>query len=341
VDSQGSDANIVIQVIGEISNKGQPHKRFVQTFVLAEQTNGYFVLNDIFRYLADEAEEEEGTQQEPAVPSGVEEPAPSTTAPEAEAEKEGQDEVANKSEEEVFKVDQKLEETVQEIAAPEVADAAVSGAPGPETAEVAVAENTPAAAVAATEEAPTAEPEAPAAEETAEPERPKEPAPTPAPEAQKPAAPVPAAAPKPSVPRTWASLAASAHKVVTPAVPAPAAQQVQAQLKSSAAAAPSQLLGAPAGQSSAPAREPSPANSQGEPAGWQSVTGHKKEQSRSQNPAPAAEGDNKRAYIKNVFPQVEEGALRTALSKFGDITYLDISRQKVRSTRSTMPKNAS
>ncbi len=54
VDSQGSDANIVIQVIGEISNQGQPHKRFVQTFVLAEQTNGYFVLNDIFRYLAEE-----------------------------------------------------------------------------------------------------------------------------------------------------------------------------------------------------------------------------------------------------------------------------------------------
>jgi len=29
----------------------------VQTFVLAEQLNGYYVLNDIFRYLADEDEE--------------------------------------------------------------------------------------------------------------------------------------------------------------------------------------------------------------------------------------------------------------------------------------------
>ena len=77
VDSQGSDANIVIQVIGEISNQGQPHKRFVQTFVLAEQTNGYFVLNDIFRYLADEPVEEDEDQQEQAAPAnGVTEPAP-------------------------------------------------------------------------------------------------------------------------------------------------------------------------------------------------------------------------------------------------------------------------
>ena len=51
VDSQASDSNIVIQVIGEISNKSQPHRKFTQTFVLATQTNGYFVLNDIFRYL--------------------------------------------------------------------------------------------------------------------------------------------------------------------------------------------------------------------------------------------------------------------------------------------------
>ncbi|KAJ8110824.1 hypothetical protein OPT61_g6424 [Boeremia exigua] len=77
VDSQGSDANIVIQVIGEISNKGQPHKRFAQTFVLAEQTNGYFVLNDIFRYLAEDSEEEEVQE---AAANGTEEPASTATA---------------------------------------------------------------------------------------------------------------------------------------------------------------------------------------------------------------------------------------------------------------------
>ncbi|KAG9826821.1 NTF2-like protein, partial [Aureobasidium melanogenum] len=38
VDSQASDDHIVIQVIGEISNKSAPHKKFTQTFVLAAQT---------------------------------------------------------------------------------------------------------------------------------------------------------------------------------------------------------------------------------------------------------------------------------------------------------------
>ncbi|TPR07023.1 RNA recognition motif family protein [Aspergillus niger] len=51
VDSQASFDNILISVIGEISNRSEPSRKFVQTFVLAEQPNGYYVLNDIFRYL--------------------------------------------------------------------------------------------------------------------------------------------------------------------------------------------------------------------------------------------------------------------------------------------------
>ncbi|KAH0260041.1 NTF2-like protein, partial [Aureobasidium melanogenum] len=78
VDSQASDDHIVIQVIGEISNKSAPHKKFTQTFVLAAQTNGYFVLNDIFRYIIEEEDEAEATEesaaiQEPA-PTAVQEP---------------------------------------------------------------------------------------------------------------------------------------------------------------------------------------------------------------------------------------------------------------------------
>ena len=50
VDAQtSSHGGIIIQVIGEMSNRGDPWKKFVQTFFLAEQPNGYFVLNDIFR----------------------------------------------------------------------------------------------------------------------------------------------------------------------------------------------------------------------------------------------------------------------------------------------------
>ncbi|KAK9761767.1 hypothetical protein K7432_013095 [Basidiobolus ranarum] len=59
VDSQASlNGGIIIQVLGEMSNKGGPSQKFAQTFFLAEQPNGYFVLNDIFRYLKDEVDEE-------------------------------------------------------------------------------------------------------------------------------------------------------------------------------------------------------------------------------------------------------------------------------------------
>lgn len=52
VDSQATLGNgVVVQVTGELSNAGQPMRRFTQTFVLAAQTpKKYYVHNDIFRY---------------------------------------------------------------------------------------------------------------------------------------------------------------------------------------------------------------------------------------------------------------------------------------------------
>lgn len=52
VDSQGTLGNgVVVQVTGELSNAGQPMRRFTQTFVLAAQSpKKYYVHNDIFRY---------------------------------------------------------------------------------------------------------------------------------------------------------------------------------------------------------------------------------------------------------------------------------------------------
>ncbi|OAL06070.1 hypothetical protein IQ06DRAFT_290106 [Phaeosphaeriaceae sp. SRC1lsM3a] len=320
VDTQGSESNIVIQVIGEISNQGQPHRRFAQTFVLAEQTNGYFVLNDIFRYLAEEPEEEEELQHEPTAPAkGVQEPAPTAAVPE-DASLNQSNEVAN-SEEDLTKVDEKLEAAQQESTSESVALAAATEQV-PEEIEAPQTEEVPAAV---SEEAPKAT-EAPAVEETAQAEKPKAPVSTPAPSAAK-AAPVamPSGPPKPAAPRTWASLAASAHKVATPVVTAPASQQVPAQAKSTTAAQPAAAAPA-AAQTSAP-RDPSP-SSQGEATGWQTATGHKKEQSRAQNQGPAIDPDQKRAYIKNVYSQVEEGALRAAMTKFGEIEYLDVSRPK-------------
>ncbi len=52
VDSQATIENaVVVQVTGELSNNGEPMRRFMQTFVLAPQTpKKYYVHNDIFRY---------------------------------------------------------------------------------------------------------------------------------------------------------------------------------------------------------------------------------------------------------------------------------------------------
>lgn len=126
---------------------------------------------------------------------------------------------------------------------------------------------------------------------------------------------------------------------------APASQQTPSQPKAAAGAAagtpaPAQTATTASTQPAAPAREQSPTTSQGEAAGWQTATGHKKEQSRAQNAGPAADPDQKRAYIKNVYSQVEEGALKAALSKFGEIEYLDISRGKVSENNCAYPNMA-
>lgn len=65
VDAQATLGNgVVVQVTGELSNNGQPMRRFTQTFVLAAQSpKKYYVHNDIFRYqdyYVDEETEENG-----------------------------------------------------------------------------------------------------------------------------------------------------------------------------------------------------------------------------------------------------------------------------------------
>ncbi|EPX71085.1 ubiquitin protease cofactor [Schizosaccharomyces octosporus yFS286] len=65
VDSLAScNGGIVIQVLGEMSNKGKLSRKFAQTFFLAEQPNGYFVLNDIFRFLREDVEDEDVEETE-------------------------------------------------------------------------------------------------------------------------------------------------------------------------------------------------------------------------------------------------------------------------------------
>eukprot|EP00057_Strongylocentrotus_purpuratus_P013090 XP_011667564.1 PREDICTED: ras GTPase-activating protein-binding protein 2 isoform X1 [Strongylocentrotus purpuratus] len=69
VDSHGTvGEGVVVQVTGELSNNGEPMRRFMQTFVLAPQAaKKYFVRNDIFRY-QDEVFQDDETESEPDLP---------------------------------------------------------------------------------------------------------------------------------------------------------------------------------------------------------------------------------------------------------------------------------
>ncbi|KAM6261235.1 ras GTPase-activating protein-binding protein 2 isoform 2-T2 [Porphyrio hochstetteri] len=74
---------VVVQVMGELSNNGQPMRKFMQTFVLAPEgsvPNKFYVHNDIFRYedevfgdsegeLDEESDEEVEEEQEERQPS--------------------------------------------------------------------------------------------------------------------------------------------------------------------------------------------------------------------------------------------------------------------------------
>ncbi|CAH1761014.1 7624_t:CDS:2 [Entrophospora sp. SA101] len=62
------EKKILLQVLGSLSNNGDPPRKFVQTVILDTQPNGYYVLQDIFRYLNDDVKntfdvEEESSSQ--------------------------------------------------------------------------------------------------------------------------------------------------------------------------------------------------------------------------------------------------------------------------------------
>jgi hypothetical protein len=70
VDSQATlGKGVVVQVTGELSNAGQPMRRFTQTFVLAAQSpKKYYVHNDIFRYQDEIISDEEGEAENRSEP---------------------------------------------------------------------------------------------------------------------------------------------------------------------------------------------------------------------------------------------------------------------------------
>lgn len=83
LDSQSSaNGGILVQVVGEMSNRNNPWRKFAQTFFLAQQQSGYFVLNDIFRFLRDDDEVDEDLNNDQNVEvNGVDQSQPKVETP--------------------------------------------------------------------------------------------------------------------------------------------------------------------------------------------------------------------------------------------------------------------
>ncbi|ODN84752.1 hypothetical protein, variant [Cryptococcus amylolentus CBS 6039] len=321
MDSQSSaEGGIVIMVLGELCNNNQAWRKFSQTFFLAPQTGGYFVLNDIFRYLNEEVDEQksedghqEEAQLEPEAPkAAVEEPPAAeekvTQEPAAEPVPEPEPVTAPAA-----VVPDAVPEEAKVAALPDkdVAPAAEPTPEEPATAANPAVEDTPAPAPAS-EKAPSPAPKAPS------------PAPAPNKEAATngTATPAPAPAPAPTgppKPRTWATLAASnIPPTSTWGKPSPA---VSAQASPSAAAAPvpsapkkEEQKGAPA-----PAAAAAPAPRRG-PQGGLDV-------SKIQNQVCFVKLPNW-ALDNHSASELTEPELSRLASKFGEVKSVEIVGQK-------------
>ncbi|KAI0703750.1 hypothetical protein BC835DRAFT_1403998 [Cytidiella melzeri] len=303
VDAQSSaNGGIIIQVIGEMSNNGEPWRKFVQTFFLAEQPNGYFVLNDIFRFLKEDAVEDEPSEDElPAQDtSAAQDSSPSSAAAAP-----------------TFTVSTPASQPEPELAhTPTPVPAVAAPEPEPEATPELVAEpqvngeHEPEPEAAPTPAEPPQsipEPAAPSpAPSTPAPVTHEPPAPSPAPASQQPAVQAPAvsAAPAPAAPpvrKTWANLAATGSQKWGSNV---------AEAKGVSEVPVSTISPAPAGTSQPPsARQPQ----------------------NQQHPAytNAMSVTTAQCFVKGVIETVSDNALKSTLTqRFGPIKEIEIVRAK-------------
>lgn len=306
VDSQASFQNIVVQVIGEMSNKSEPHHKFVQTFVLAEQPNGYFVLNDIFRYLNND--EDEIVEDEPAEAEVPAEEHVSTVVPTAVLEVEKATEAVD-TETAVEKVDTELED----VAKGQDEEPLTNGTESPAVEEAAEEAHT----TADLAEEPIEEPAEPVNEKPLAPEPSRAPSPPKAPTPAPIPAPIADAAP---VKKTWASMVGTKAPAV-PAVPI-AAPAAPSQPKTQRVSQPAQQPTTQAILTETAADSDSSPQSNG----WQ-MADHGKKQKGAQSVTATA--GNTLGYIKNVTEKVDAFLLKETLEKYGKLKYYDVARPRV------------
>lgn len=208
-------------------------------------------------------------------------------------------------------------------------DAAAEAPAEPAAAEE---EEAPAAPVETT---PAADPEETARqieEEIAkEPEKPTDPSPTPV-AARQPPASQPAAPAQPPKPMTWASRAAAAAGPPRPVVPLPKTAAPAASAASQARPA-AQTASANAKPAASPVAQPTEVTAAAAPAKdeWQTAGSDSKRHNRPQSiSGPQGDKDGVLGYVKYVTEKVQQDDLKSALGQYGEVTYLDINRTKVR-----------
>eukprot|EP00249_Psilotum_nudum_P022946 c28700_g1_i2 orf=474-2009(-) len=82
VDSQESlDGSVLVMVTGALFSQSRMKRNFVQTFFLAPQEKGYFVLNDMFRYLDDDLQSVQPITPIQSLVNGLADSVPTTQAP--------------------------------------------------------------------------------------------------------------------------------------------------------------------------------------------------------------------------------------------------------------------
>ncbi|KAM6503458.1 hypothetical protein JOM56_000401 [Amanita muscaria] len=329
VDAQSSaNGGIIIQVIGEMSNRGESWRKFVQTFFLAEQPNGYFVLNDIFRFLKEETvEEEESAELEPTtksplipeptptlaqpvpVPEDVREPTPPPPAPIPVIEEEAPTTNSTEAQAQTPEI---------QAPAPPTLTPEANGIRAPET------ENPSPAPVEKSLTPAPAPPQSLAPVAASAPLTPQTPAPVPLPAiissstssssappptqpSQPPtAAPAPAA---PSAPRSWASLAASNPKKWGLTVAADSRGTTEV----------------PASVSPGPASgTQTPHNANQPPAGRPQQGGQGRSDHHGSSLAAAQSITTSHCFVKGVLGQITQPLLTNALSRFGPVKDVDI-----------------
>ncbi|KAI6246094.1 putative G3BP-like protein [Erysiphe necator] len=320
VDSQASYDSIVVQVIGEISHLSAEPKKFVQSFVLAQQSNGYFVLNDIFRLINDDLEEgNTESNHEENIPASSLEAKPENQKEEAIPMKHSPVPLKTKT------IDENVEEPVGIEEPPSQEPKIINGG---SFSELSVAVVSEAEVTKPIEEELRPEVIQKTTEEIKEAEKPQESSPTLTAARHQNSGKTQTSTQSTVPPQTlsWANRVAatpvSNPKPAVPAVPSKNSITSKNRTSSSTTKSTQATTTAPKIQPEKE-KENAPIGS-----GWQTAGDNQKKQNRPQSISAPPEKEGTLGYIRNVTEKVDAEELRSVLSTFGNLTYFDVNRFK-------------